>query len=125
MAQTASIVSGLTLKDASGVALETINQKTTSVSIASGLVASNTLTIGTTYEALLLGDVATNGGPGYFENMDDTNYVDVGLEVSATFIPFIRLFPGQRVAICSLPNRNVFARFNTAAGQLRYRIWEP
>jgi len=125
MAQTITITSGLTLKDSSSVSLESIPQKSKDVSITSGLVAGNTQSIGTTYEALALGDVASNGGPGYFENLDSTNYVEIGLEVSAAFVPFIKLVAGQRVAIPSLANRAIYAKANTAAIQLRYRIWEP
>jgi hypothetical protein len=86
-------------------------------------VASGAPTIGTTHEALVLQDV-TSLGWARFENLDSTNYVEIGLVVSATFYPFLKLLPGEyqfaRLSASIAP----YARANTASVQLDYEIFQ-
>ena len=68
--------------------------------------------IGTTYEAIDLGDVATAGYV-YIRNIDTTNYVEIGTEASSAFAPVIRLLAGE--AALFRAGAVLFAKANTAA----------
>jgi hypothetical protein len=83
-------------------------------------LVSNVQVVGTTYEALVMGDVTT-AGYAFFRNMDATNYVEVGLDVAAAFQPLVRLNAGE-TAVFRLTTNAPFARFNTLAGNLEYTI---
>ena len=78
--------------------------------------------IGTTEEALGLGDVTTPG-IAVFENLDDTNYVEIGSYVGGTFYPFLKLKPGEKW-IGRLAITAPYAKANTAAVELDYRIYD-
>jgi hypothetical protein len=72
--------------------------------------------IGTTEEAIPLGDVAT---PGYsfFQNLDATNYVEIGIVVSTVFYPVLKLLPGE--AQCFRFSTNPpYAKAHTASVKL-------
>ena len=81
--------------------------------------------IGTTYEAIDLATVATDGGPAFFYNRDDTNFVEIGREISAAFEAFIKLPPGTGCFLPGISDKDLFARANTAAVKLEYFIFEP
>ena len=69
--------------------------------------------IDTTYEAISFGDIT----PGLilFKNLDTTNYVEVGLEVSSTFYPVMKLEPGDEQLIRLAGSVSLFGKANTAA----------
>jgi hypothetical protein len=71
--------------------------------------------------ALNLGSVAANG-VFWFQNCDATNYVEVGVQVSGTFYPFIKLKAGEawagRLGTGVVP----YARSNTASVILKHPI---
>lgn len=82
--------------------------------------------VGTTYEAIVIpAEVAT---PGYarFKNLDTTNYVELGLEVSAAFYAFIKIPPGKSSGpiLLAMGRTALFARANTAAVKLDLTIYE-
>jgi len=82
--------------------------------------------VGTSAEAIALGDVST---PGYafFRNLDDTNYIQVGQDVGGGgFEEFFRLLSGE-VALMriDLAATGVLqAKADTAACELQYKIYE-
>jgi hypothetical protein len=80
----------------------------------------NTQNIGTSAEALALGGVTT---PGFavFQNLDDTNYVEIGVD-SGGFVAVVKLKPGEQ-AILRLATTAPQARANTAAVDLFYIIY--
>jgi hypothetical protein len=80
-------------------------------------------TISTTYGALTIDSGVATAGYAYFCNLDSTNYVEIGLQVSAAFQPFIKLKPGE-VAICRLSTTALYARANTASVVLEHWIAE-
>lgn len=92
------------------------------VDVSSQVRASNTQTIGTTHEALAMGDVASAGGA-YFLNTDATNYVDIGVDVSATFYGLIRLMPGEFAFCPRLATNAPYAKANTSSVNLEYIIF--
>lgn len=60
-----------------------------------------------------------------FQNLDQANYCDLGLVVSATFYPFARLYPGSNgnAGLPALfpwaPSVAIYGRSNTAACKVR------
>lgn len=79
-------------------------------------------TIGTTEEALVVGDVATLGYA-RFLNIDATNYVTIGNYTGGTYYPVLKLKPGE-AAVCRLAAATIYAKANTGAVKLEYMIFE-
>lgn len=78
--------------------------------------------IGTTQEQIsLISDISTPGLAS-FKNMDATNYVEIGVVVSGTFYPLVKLKPGDPAAQFRLATGTFYARANTAAVDLQYTI---
>lgn len=73
--------------------------------------------------AIPLGSVATNG-TAFFKNLDGTNYVEIGVQVTGTFYPLIRLKPGEPASLRISPSAVPYALANTAAVALEYLINE-
>lgn len=88
-------------------------------------VASGAPTIGTGSggEALVLQDVSSLGWA-RFQNLDSTNYVEIGIVVSATFYPVITLLAGEYTFVRLSPGIAPYARANTASVQLDYEIFQ-
>lgn len=82
----------------------------------------NVQNIGTTEEAMDLGDVGTPG-LAILKNLDDTNYVEIGSYVAAVFYPFLKLKPGE-MQIIRIGVAAPYAKANTAAVELDYRIYD-
>lgn len=94
-------------------------QRSSEYTAASNVVIRNTQTIGTTYEAIAVSDLA-GLGYGRFINRDATNYVEVGVEVSAAFYPLIKLRPGMDSGWVPLAAVTLYARANTASVKMEY-----
>lgn len=90
---------------------------------ASSVRVSNQQTIGTTHEALVVSDLA-GLGYGRFINRDATNFAQVGIDVAATFYPFVYLRPGQDSGWIPLPpsGTTLYAKADTAAVKLEYDL---
>ena len=69
--------------------------------------------IGTTYEAISFGDITP--GLVFAKNLDDTNYVELGLDVSLTFYPLIKLEPGDECVFRLAGSVSLYGKANTAA----------
>lgn len=82
----------------------------------------NVQSVGTTQEALVVGDLAT-AGVYSMTNLDDTNYAELGVDVSGTFYPVDKILPGETIQgrLSSLA-RHVKA--DTAAVNLDILIFE-
>ena len=74
--------------------------------------------VGTSDEALVVGDLAT-AGYAWFKNLDPTNYVQIGLAASYT----IRLKALQE-SLVPIDTLSLFAKANTAECLLQYVIFE-
>ncbi len=74
-------------------------------------------------EAIGVTDV-TSGGVFWFRNLDDTNFVEIGTQVSGTFYPFLRLKAGE-YAVGRIGTSAPYARANSAVVKLQYRILSP
>jgi len=83
----------------------------------------NVQAIGTTYEAITVGDVST-AGYAYFTNLDATNYVEIGREVAAAFYGVVRIDAGKTAGPFKLSTLTIFGRANTGAVDLDITILE-
>lgn len=80
--------------------------------------------IGTTHEALALGDLTTsNTGATKITNLDPTNYVEIGIVVSATFYPVFVLPAGKFMWAPRVSTNALYAKANTAAVNLEYYLF--
>lgn len=77
-----------------------------------------TQNIGITDESLILGDVVAPG-IAVFQNLDDTNFVEIGV---GSFTAFLKLKPGE-IFICRLATTVPRAKADTAAVDLFYIIY--
>ncbi len=83
----------------------------------------NVQAVGTTYEAVTIGDVSS-AGYAYFKNLDSTNYVEIGREVSSAFYELVRIDAGMTAGPFKLATTSIFGRANTAAVNLEVTIFE-
>lgn len=80
--------------------------------------------IGTSsHEALPMGDLTTAGWC-YFKNLDGTNYVQIGTDVSSSFVPFLKLKAGEPAGPLRLGTNAPYAKANGANVALQYEIYE-
>jgi hypothetical protein len=106
------------LSETSGGVSDTFDLADTSPAATGGIAA-----IGfAAHEALAMGDVSTAGWA-YFKNLDATNFVTIGVDVSSTFYPFLKLKAGE-YCICPLGTSAPYAKADTAAVQLQFRIYD-
>lgn len=91
--------------------------ETTNADQTNALCVHNSQTIGTSHETIYTGDLST---PRWarFKNLDDTNYVEIGLDVSATFYPLVKLLAGETALLPLAASITPYARANTAAVEL-------
>ena len=86
-------------------------------------VASGVPSIGfAAHEALVMQDVASAGWA-RFENLDTTNFVQIGTDSTGTFIPFLKLLAGE-YAFVRLATNAPYAKADTAAVKLDYEIFQ-
>ena len=106
------------LSDAYNTSGLTANQTT-------GLMVRNVQTL---LAASAQGDLLDLGGvtsPGMavLANLDALNYVEIGIRVSGTFYPFLKLLSGQQAGPMFLGASSIYARANTANVQLFYIVY--
>ena len=86
--------------------------------------ASNVQNIGhAAHEAVVIGDIATLGWA-TFQNIDATNYVELGVDVGGTFYPMARLNAGESCVLRLAQGITLYAKANTAATRLGYAIYD-
>ena len=72
-------------------------------------------TIATTAEAITYGDVTTPRQC-YLRNLDDTNFVEVGIDVADTFYPLAKLYPSADPMLFTIADSVVlYAKADTAS----------
>lgn len=78
----------------------------------------NVQDVGTTYELVATGaDVGTEGWS-FYRNLDATNFLELGLEVSSAFYAFAKLMPGE-MALLPISSNAIYAKADTAACKLQ------
>lgn len=80
--------------------------------MAGDQMLTNVQVVGTTEEAINLGDVSTIGYVA-FKNMDPTNYVELALDSLVTAQVFAKLLPGD-ITILKAKTATMYAKANTA-----------
>lgn len=101
----------------------TVPSETKRLDLAGSLYASGVQEIGTTYEAIDIPAGLSTAGYAVLQNLDATNFIEVGVEVSTAFVSLIKLDPGQ-VAILPLSTLDIFAQADTDPASLQYTILE-
>ncbi len=90
---------------------------------AAGGPSNGVQEIGTSHELVSITDISSKGFT-YFGNLDTTNYVEIGVDVAATFYPLIKLLPGESAIMRLSPSVAVYAQANTAAIDLETYCFE-
>jgi hypothetical protein len=90
---------------------------------AAGGPSNGVQEIGTSHEIVSITDI-TNKGFVYFGNLDTANYVEIGVDVSSTFYPLIKLGAGESATLRLSPSVAVYAQANTAAVKLETYCFE-
>ncbi len=77
------------------------------------------------HEAIALGDVSTEGWI-LMRNIDDTNFVDIGVDVAAAFEPMIRMEPGEPCLFrnSKAAGTTLYAQADTGAVKIEFMILE-
>ena len=89
---------------------QSITQNTAAPSVSGG-----TQSIGNAaHEAIVITELTTLGVC-QFRNMDATNYVEIGVDVAATFYPLVRLNAGEEWPFRMAQGITPYAQANTAA----------
>ena len=102
--------------------LQTSQDFTERFDVSGSAVASGVQTIGTTAEALDVGDVATLGRL-LLRNLDTTNYVEWGPDSAGTMIGCGKLKPSGDVAEFRLkPGITLKLQANTASCNVQYEL---
>ncbi len=73
--------------------------------------------------ALSLGNISTLG-VSYFQNLDATNYLEIGINSANTFFPVLRLNATESYPFRFAQGITPYARANTATCKLYYKILE-
>lgn len=73
----------------------------------------------------LIDGLASLTGQGFFlaTNVDSTNFVELGIEVAATFYPVLKLKPGES-CIARLSSTAMYAKADTASVTLQMEVME-
>lgn len=80
--------------------------------------ALSTQNVGTTHEALALGDVSTPG-PFILKNLDSTNYFELGHDDTGSFVPHQKCAAGKHITCSPASGVTYYVRANTAAVKIR------
>jgi len=67
----------------------------------------------------------TTPGLAIFQNLDDTNFIQVGtVDGSANFIPFLKLLPGEPHGPMRVATAQLYAMSDTGVAKLLYILYE-
>lgn len=120
MADEITITSNMELSNGAVVYQPQTQQFTADQSTAEIII--NVQTIGTSAEAVELGDIAT---PGWarFHNLDPTNFVQVGVDDGGGFVPFMKVLPGEIQGPVRIdPTHTLQAKADTGSCKLKTEI---
>lgn len=73
--------------------------------------------------AISLGGVAANGW-GWIQNVDATNFIEIGVQVAGVFYPTLKLLAGESIAVRVSPDCVPYALANTGAVILQCTIFD-
>lgn len=75
------------------------------------------------HEALSINSDIGTKGVVYIRNLDATNYVEVGVDVSTTFYPLIKIKPGE-MQVWRLAAVSPYVKANTATVKIQVLVFE-
>lgn len=87
-----TVITNLTVRNTNGILDETFAPSAETITQATLGVHATVWNVGTSVETLSLGDL-TNCGQLCFQNLDDTNYVEIGSVVATSLMKFCQLKP--------------------------------
>jgi hypothetical protein len=122
MANTIAISASLAIKRTGDVSRLLFQRSNSQFTQSGEGLASGIQNVGTSAEAIGIGDVGTEGYA-VFENLDATNYVEIGWDATG-FQEAFKLLPGQFAIVPLAPSRTWQAKANTAAVELFFAILE-
>lgn len=124
MADEITLTSGMVVSKTGGVSV-TVPSATNRVDMAGNYATTSVQSVGFSAHELLVisADLAT-AGYAMFKNLDATNYVEIGTDVSAAFNAFLKLLPGESAGPMPLATTAIYAKANTAAVKLQYTVVE-
>lgn len=93
--------------------------KTSQITVSGSVRASGVQTIGTSEEALAIGDV-TSVGVVFIQNLDPTNYVEVAAVPSERYS--IKIKAGESYAFRAVGN-TIYCKANTAPVKVAYEVF--
>jgi hypothetical protein len=85
-----------------------------------GQYSGGAVSVPTSATALTLTN-STVGGWGFFRNTDTTNFITLGLTVSATYYPMVQI-PAGGVALFPIGTTAIYAKADTAAVTLDFDV---
>lgn len=89
------------------------------------IVVAGVQSVGTTKEAIDIGDVnASDLGWAFFRNTDATNFVEIGVDEGGTFVAFAKLLPNEWCVVPCSPAKTYQGKADTAAVEVEYAILE-
>lgn len=83
---------------------------------------SPVVSVGTSEEDMLLGDIAANGWI-FLQNLDPTNYVKWGPKIAGAMVEFGRIKPGETQAFRLEPGATLRWKADTAACKVAVEHW--
>lgn len=122
MPNTITIGASVSLAHASGIELQILPPQQLQFTQSGEGEAGQIQNIGTSAEALNVGDVTTEGYA-VFKNLDATNFVEVGWDASG-FQSAFKLLPRMIAVVPLNPSRTWQAKADTAAVELYFRVLE-
>lgn len=110
-------------KASAGIAYD--EEKSLTIDMAGTHQYENVQDIGfASHEAIAFPSDMANKGIVVVENLDATNYITLGLDVTGSFVYPIKLLPGEAYVFRSQEGASWYAQANTAACKLRVRVFE-
>jgi hypothetical protein len=85
-------------------------------------VSDQTQTIPTSATAINVSTEIATLGVALIKNLDETNYIQIGLVVSATFYPFARIKPTEAYPLRLEPGVTYYGKAHTASVKLRFAV---
>lgn len=82
--------------------------------VGSGGGNPGVIDVSTSGQLIDAGDISSTKGIGSIQNLDDTNYVDVGPECNGSISPTIRVLPGESWPLRFVPDVSLMIRANAA-----------
>lgn len=122
MANTITLSASVVLKRPNSISLTLMQKSSLSVTQSGEGLTTGIQNVGTSAENIEIGDVGTEG-IAMFENLDATNYIEIGWDATG-FQSAFKLLAGQFAIVPLNPSRTWQARANTAAVELYYAICE-